>query len=152
MTGSAGRVGSGSPGRSGWEHFDHGADIGVSGYGADLAEAFAQAALAVTGIVTDPSGVDPRIAVNIICVEPDSELLLVDWLNAVIYEMAARGLVFGRFDVTIDGGGELHARAWGEPVDVQRHQPAVEPKGATYTALEVIERKGRCSARCVIDV
>ena len=34
---------------------------------------------------------------------PDDELLLVDWLNALIYEMATRRMLFGRFDVTIEG-------------------------------------------------
>ena len=34
-----------------------------------------------------------------------------------------------------DRGHRLQATLWGEPVDVARHAPACEPKGATYTAL-----------------
>jgi Archease protein family (MTH1598/TM1083) len=33
---------------SGWEHFPHGADIGIRGWGSALAAAFEQAALAAT--------------------------------------------------------------------------------------------------------
>ena len=86
------------------------------------------------------------------CAAPDDEILLVDWLNALIYEMATRRMLFGRFAVTIDGS-TLQAQAWGEPIDRIRHQPAVEVKGATFTALAVGEDRGRrWVAQCVVDV
>jgi len=135
-----------------WEHFHHEADIGVRGIGATKEEAFAEAAVAMTAVVTDPAGVRPRDSVPIRCEAPDDELLLVDWLNALIYEMAVRHFLFGRFEVTI-GGGRLDATAWGEPVDVARHRPAVEVKGATYTELAVRRLPdGRWLAQCVVDV
>ena len=47
----------------------------------------------------------------------------------------------------------LRATAWGEPVVVARHRPAVEVKGATYTALCVARQPdGRCLAQTVVDV
>lgn len=72
-----------------WEHFDHGADIGVRGFGASKAQAFEQAALALTAVITDPAGVVPRDAVTIACAAPDDELLLADWLNALVYDASA---------------------------------------------------------------
>lgn len=42
--------------------------------------------------------------------------------------------VFGECSVEIDEG-RLRATAYGEAVDVERHEPAVEIKGATLTAL-----------------
>lgn len=135
-----------------WEHFAHGADIGIRGRGDTRDEAFAAAALAVTAVVTDPDHVEARFAVPIRCTAPDEELLLVEWLNAVIYEMATRHIVFGRFQVRIEGQ-ELRATAWGEPVDVGRHHPAVEPKGATMTTLRVArEVDGTWCAQTVLDV
>jgi len=135
-----------------WEHFEHGADIGVRGIGATLAEAFEQAALALTAVLTDPAGVIPRTSVGIRCAAPDDEVLLVDWLNALVYEMATRRMLFGRFGVTIEGRA-LAGEARGEPVDVARHRPAVEVKGATYTALSVARRAdGNWVAQCVVDV
>lgn len=135
-----------------WEHFAHEADIGVRGYGADLAQALEQAALALTAVVTDPALVAAREAVEISVEAPDIELLLVDWLNGVVYEMATRKLLFRCYSVHTDGRS-LHATAWGEPVDMARHQPAVEVKGATYTALDVHrEPNGQWVAQCVVDV
>jgi len=137
---------------SGWVHFRHGADIGVRGYGECPAEAFQQAALALVAVITDPAGIEPRQAVALECDAPDDEVLLLDWLNALIYEMDTRNMLFGRFEVTI-GDHRLRATAWGEAVDPPRHRPAVEPKGATFTELKVgRDEAGRWLAQCVVDV
>jgi SHS2 domain-containing protein len=135
-----------------WETFSHDADIGVRGYGATPEEAFINAALAMMSVVTDPDGVRATICAPIACSAPDMETLFVDWLNAIVLEMAAESLVFGRFDVAIEGN-QLTGAAWGEPLDMRRHQPTVEIKGATYTSLEVAQDKdGRWRAQCVVDV
>ena len=135
-----------------WEHFAHGADVGVRGRGATRDEAFAEAARGLTAVVTDLDAVAPLHAVTIRCEAPDDELLLVAWLNELIFEMATRHMVFGRFEVR-SSDHRLVAAAWGERVDVVRHRPAVEPKGATVTALRVArEPGGAWLAQTVIDV
>jgi SHS2 domain-containing protein len=134
-----------------WENFPHDADVGVRGFGKTPAEAFEQAALALTAVVTHAE-VTPKIEVEVSCEAPDLELLFVEWLNAIIYEMAVRKMLFSRFSVRIEGT-RLQGTLWGEPVDVERHQPACEPKGATYTALQVaVGRDGIWSAACIVDV
>lgn len=135
-----------------WEHFEHRADMGVAGYGPTPAAAFEQAALALTAILCDPALIRPEAAVTIQREDGDLELLFVDWLNAIVYEMATRHMLFSRFRVRLDGT-RLTGEVWGEPIDPPRHQPAVEVKGATYTALAVERgRDGIWSARCVVDV
>ncbi len=135
-----------------WETFPHEADIGVRGTGATMAEAFAGAATALTAVVCDPAAVGSAETTRIECTAPDNELLLLDWLNALIYEMATRRLLFSRFAVRITGH-RLRATAWGEPIDVARHQPAAEVKGASFCELAVRqEPDGRWLAQCVVDV
>jgi SHS2 domain-containing protein len=134
-----------------WQHFSHAADMGVRGIGATKAEAFEQAALAMIAVITDPGLVEAREMVQIDCEASDDELLLVDWLNGLIYEMSAHKMLFARFAVVLDDG-RLHGRAWGEPIDLGRHQPAVEVKGATYTALRVASENGAWVAQTVVDV
>ena len=137
---------------AGWVHFQHMADIGVHGWGATPAEAFEQAALALTAVVTDPAGVKPETEVQVTCVAPDLDLLLADWLNAWVYEMSTRKMLFTQFRVALDGD-RLAGSARGEALDPSRHQPAVEVKGATYTGLKVDrEADGLWHARCVVDV
>jgi tRNA nucleotidyltransferase (CCA-adding enzyme) len=134
------------------EQFPHGADIGVRGIGRSREEAFEHAAVALTGIVTDPERVAPRTAVAIECGAPSDGLLLADWLNRLICEMAVRRMLFRRFSVRIEDG-HLTGRAWGEPVDRARHAPAVEPKSATPTALAVEQRPdGAWVVECVIGL
>lgn len=138
--------------RTAWEHFAHGADIGVRGIGPTKESAFEQVALALTSVIADLKSIRPDDAVSIACEAPSDDLLLVDWLNTLVYEMATRRMLFSAFVVTIEGS-RLQATAWGEAVDRVRHEPAVEVKGATYTALRV-ERltDGRWLVQCVVDV
>lgn len=135
-----------------WSLFHHEADVGVRGRGSSPAAAFEQAALALTAVMTDPALVRSETAVSVHCEANDIELLLVDWLNALVFETATRKLLFSRFAVTIHGL-RLDATAWGENIDTPRHQPAAEVKGATYTALSVRQdATGRWVAQCVVDV
>ena len=134
-----------------WEHFAHDADIGIRGVGSSPADAFEQAATALTAVITDPNRVHSRVALDIVCTAPDLELLLVDWLNALIYEMATRHMLFSQYEVRIDGS-RLQAKVGGEAVDCVEHAPAVEIKGATFTALKVAEIDGKWIAQCVVDV
>ena len=83
-----------------WEHFPHQADIGVRGIGPTLASAFEQAAVAMTAVICDVDAVAAKTRVEIDCAAPDTGLLLVEWLNALILEMAAEGLLFGRVFVS----------------------------------------------------
>ena len=134
------------------DYFPHGADVGIRGIGPTRESAFEQAAMALSGIVTDTAGIERKASVTVECQAPTDALLLVDWLNALIYRMAVDRMLFSRFAVRIDDH-RLQGEAWGEAVDRRRHAPAVEPKGATYTALKV-ERGagGEWTAQCVIDV
>jgi SHS2 domain-containing protein len=135
-----------------WEHFHHGADIGVRGIASSKAEAYAQAAMAMTGVMLKPETVNRIDTVEIDCEAPDAEILLVDWLNAIIYEMSTRKMIFGEYKVELSGN-RLHGIAMGERVEPKRHQPAVEIKGATFTELKVgQDSEGWWIAQCVVDV
>lgn len=136
----------------GWEHFSHGADVGVRGFGASLDEAFEQAALALTAVVADLPTIAQVESVAVRCDAPDVELLLVAWLNAVIYEMAVRGMLFSAFRV-ITTGCSLAGTLVGEKADPERHELGVEAKGATVTALRVArDAQDQWVAQCVVDV
>jgi tRNA nucleotidyltransferase (CCA-adding enzyme) len=135
-----------------WELFAHDADVGVRGFGPTREAAFEQGAIALMHAMGACGDVVPKQMVSIACKAPDSEVLFVDWLNALIFEMATRSMLFSRFRVGIESG-TLHAEAWGEPIDLARHEIAVEAKGATFTALEVGQRAdGTWVAQCIVDV
>ncbi len=135
-----------------WEHFEHEADIGIRGVGRSPAEAFEQAALAMTAVIVELEKVEAADTVDLLLEGADLELLFVDWLNAILYEMGRRNMLFSRFEVSL-AGPRLTARIRGEPVNPARHQPAVEVKGASYGGLRVVHRPdGAWSAECIVDV
>jgi SHS2 domain-containing protein len=135
-----------------WSHFSHEADIGVRGVGPTLAAALEQAACALFAAIIDLEAINESAVVTIACAAPDDRILLVDWLNALIYEATTRKMLFRRFVVRVVAGG-LQGEAWGEWIDPARHHPAVEPKGATLTELKVEQAPdGRWLAQCVVDV
>ena len=135
-----------------WEHFAHQADIGVRGIGATRDEAFQQAALALTAVITDPRKIVAREPLEVNCEADDEEMLFVDWLNRLIYEISTRKMLFSRFDIWVHPP-TLRARIWGEPIHPARHRPAVEVKAATYHELVVRQTEdGLWIAQCVVDV
>lgn len=134
-----------------WEHFSHESDIGVRGYGSTISEAFAMGALAMTQVMTNAQSILPIKTLHVHCQAPNPEFLFIDWLNAIIYHMAVHKMLFSQFKVSIRGT-KLTAIISGEPVDIPRHQPAVEVKGATFSELKVYQSDGIWVAQCVVDV
>lgn len=134
-----------------WEHFAHGADLGVRGVGSTKAQAFEQAALALAAVVADPAEVAGEQAVEIDCEAPDDESLLASWLHEVAHAMAAHQMHFGRFDVALQGD-RLHACAWGGPALDGDLEQAVAVKGTACLALRVAPaRGGGWLAQTVVD-
>ncbi len=138
--------------KSGWEHYSHTADMGIRGFGTTKEQAFAQAALAMVAVSVDLKTIKPQQQIEISCQADDDELLFIEWLNSIIYEMATRKMLFSEFEVAISGK-KLTAKARGEKLDLARHKPIVEIKGATYSDLKVYQDKdGTWMAQCVVDI
>ena len=139
-------------GHGSWEHFEHEADIGLRAIAPTREDLFERMAEALTAVITEPKNVRSVETVTVTCEAPDDALLLVDWLNALVFEMATRRMIFGEWDVAMSGH-KLDARIGGETIDRQRHQPVVETKGVTYTALAVEQDdEGNWRGQCVVDV
>ncbi|MBR9650515.1 archease [Thalassovita aquimarina] len=139
-------------GSPGWSHFPHQGDVGVRGIGRSMAEAFENAARALTEVVAPLASIRSEQSVTVSCRATDPSILLLDWLNEVTYAMATRSMLFGEFHVRISGD-VLKGEMRGEPVDRARHEPSVEPKGATLTELCVKQQPdGLWLAQCVVDV
>ncbi len=139
-----------------WEHFEHGADVGVRGRGESPERAFEAAACALFALLADDlAAVRLSVEERVECEAGNLEELLVAFLNELLFLFDSRHAVFGRFEVGIGetpGGVRLTGTARGEPFDPERHEFTVLPKGATFTALEVARRNGGWIAQCVVDV
>jgi len=134
-----------------YETFEHEADIGIRGFGGTAAEAFENAAAALYSVMVSIDRVAALEKRVVHVSAPDRELLLVEWLNALLALSDIDRLVFSKFQVQMEGPA-LIGTAWGEALDRVRHEPRVEVKGATYHMLSVYEKDGRYTAQCVVDV
>jgi len=125
--------------------------MGLVAYGRDLAECFANAALGLFSQITDLRRVRPVQAREISVEAGDTEALLVEWLNELIFLFDTEGLLGRRFDVLEIGDGRMRARVWGETRDPARHPTKIAVKATTYHRLQVVQRDG-WRARVIFDV
>ncbi|MFO8034290.1 MAG: archease [Candidatus Bipolaricaulota bacterium] len=138
-----------------YEILEHTADAGVRGIGADAGEAFAEAARGMFSLMVSLAAVRPHSAVEVELEADSLEALLVSWLGELLAQRDIEGLMFSRFQVQmhpIDGRWRLRGRAWGEPLDVKRHEPQVEVKAATNYGVRVEQAGNRTIAQCVLDL
>ncbi|MBL7215581.1 MAG: archease [Phycisphaerae bacterium] len=135
-----------------WQHFHHQADIGIRGIGDSLEKAFEEAARGLMAVICSPETIEPKEAVQIQCEADENDMLFADWINALIYEMDVRKMLFSRFEVRIHNH-QLSAKAWGEKTDPEKHKLAVEVKAATFMELKVfLDSNNQWVAQCVVDV
>ncbi len=135
-----------------FEILDHTADVGITAYGADAKEVFANAGKALFSLITDPESVREVETREVEVEAPDQERLLVDWLNELIYYFDAENILFRRFEVSELSDTHLKARAYGERVDIKRHELKLGVKAATYHQLKIEKTDGGVRAQVIFDI
>ena len=134
-----------------FEIIDHTADVGIVAYGADMSQAFANAARALFSLITELDDVTEVLHRDVELTAPDEEGLLVEWLNELIYLFDTENVIFKRFDITKLNHTQLKARSYGEKVDKSKHQLKTGVKAATYHMLKVDKGDG-CQVQVLFDI
>ncbi len=141
---------------SGFKHLEHASEAYVEAYGKNLEEAFENAGRALFDVMTDVSKVEPKEGVDIEVVGEDKEALLFEWLSRLLIEFDTSGTLYSRFKVysieATEEGYRLRAKAWGEPLDLEKHPPKVEVKAVTYARMGIEEGPRRTRLRFVLDI
>ena len=138
-----------------YEILEHEADAGVRGIGGTLEEAFCEAARGMFSLMVDLEAVRPERGVPVRVEAETLEMLFVSWLGELLALRDLEGMVFSRFAAKIAREGDkwvLEGTAYGEPLDPERHKPAVEVKAAAYYGVRVGKDDGRYIAQCVVDL
>ncbi len=125
-----------------FEIIDHTADVGIRAYGADLKEAFTNAARGLFSLITELDSVDEILQRNIEVDAPDEEILLVAWLNELIYLFDVENVLFKRFEINKLSDTHLEATAFGEKVDKTKHELKIGVKAATYHMTKIVKDDG----------
>lgn len=129
---------------------EHTADIGLTAYGGNLEEAFANAAYGMFAIMTDLRSVREVETRMVSLREAGLEALLFEWLNRLVYIFDVEHLLFRRCDVSLEGESGLTAVCHGEKYDPARHHLKLGVKAATYHMLSVDKENNR--VRVIFDV
>ena len=125
-----------------FEIVNHTADVGIIAYGADMKQAFANAAKALFSLIADLDDVEEVVHRDIELTAPDQESLLVEWLNELIYLFDAENIIFKRFDIAWLSNTHLNARSYGHEVDSSKHKLKTGVKAATYHMLKIDNTNG----------
>ncbi len=134
-----------------FEIIDHTADVGIIAYGADMSEAFANAAKALFSLITELDDVAEVEHRDIELTAPDQESLLVEWLNELIYLFDAEQIIFKRFDIAQLNDTHLKARSYGYKVENSKHKLKMGVKAATYHMLKIDKSNGG-KAQVLFDI
>ncbi len=118
--------------------------------------AAANAFLAAT--VEEPGAVERRVRRSIELEEPDLELLLMRFLNELVYLRDAEDLLLHLDEIEISpippaaGPARLRAKLAGDRIDRRRHALASDIKGATAHGLRVAKTAEGWKATATLDV
>ena len=137
-----------------YEVFEHTADVGIRAYGADLNEAFENAARGMFDIISDVDIIEAIGEYDITLSSKDVEQLLVDWLSELLFILTVKQVLFSRFEINIeekDGQWRMEAKALGEDYDPKKHPYHTEIKAVTHHMLEIKEDNGY-SIRILFDI
>jgi SHS2 domain-containing protein len=135
-----------------WETFEHQADVGLAVDGADGAELFAEAGLALYSLVCDLDRVEERERYELAGEAGGVDELLVGWLNDLVYLFEGEGVVCHRIGFPVWTPTAYRAELHGEPADPARHGLRDVVKAATYHGLSVVRDGSGWHARVILDV
>ena len=132
--------------------FEHTADIGLRIRAPDLKGLFEDAGRALFSVMAaNLDGVRPVQAVTLEVQGTERDALLRDWLGELLYTFHTRHVILARFDVQLHDSG-LTATAWGEPIDLQRHELDVEVKAVTWHGLMLRQDSDGWLAELILDI
>jgi SHS2 domain-containing protein len=135
-----------------YELLEHPADIGFRTFGDSLAELYANSALAMLSIASEPAEVEPRERYALSVSSGDRESLLVDWLSEVLYWFDGKRIAFREFNVTVLTETHIDAAGLGEPRDPRRHSSHLVVKAVTYHQLKIEQRGRLWTAEVYLDI
>ena len=135
-----------------FETFEHTADAGIITYGATLERLFENAALGMFSLMVTVDGIEERQERAVTASARDLEGLLVAWLTELLFYLDAQDMVFRRFEVMELSETDVRGRAWGEPIDRERHELHFAVKAVTRHMLEITQDEQGYRAKILFDI
>lgn len=138
-----------------YKFLDHATDAIVEITAKDLKEAFLVAADAEINITLDKDTVEEKEQIEFSANGKDLRYLLFSWLEEIPFILITRGFAIKRVECDIQknaNGYQIDAIAFGEPLDVKKHNFKVEIKAPTFYDMEIKQDKARVYMRFLLDL
>jgi SHS2 domain-containing protein len=135
-----------------FEIIDHTADIGIVAYGTDVKQVFANAALGLFNLMADLDKIKEDFQREIELSAEDVEVLLVEWLNELIYIVDVEHVIFKRFEIDELTSNQIRAKCFGEKIKPGQHKLKREIKAATYHMLKISKHNGSYKVQVIFDI
>ena len=134
------------------EVIDHTADIGIVAYGTDIKQVFANAAFGLFNLMADLDDFKEDLQRELELSAEDVEVLLVEWLNELIYIFDVEHIIFKRFEIEGLTSTHIKARCFGEKIKPGQHKLKREIKAATYHMLRISKEDGGYKVQVIFDI
>jgi SHS2 domain-containing protein len=139
-----------------FEFLEHTADVYVAAHGANLAEAFESAALAMFEVMTDTAKVDANEEDSVEVEAEDEYALLYSWLEALLVKFEVNGMLYSKFKISrLQENADdfkLTAKVWGEKFNAEKHAQKVAVKAVTYHRMEIIKELNKVTLEFILDI
>lgn len=140
-----------------FEIFEHGADVGIRGYGKTPEEALSNILKALASLLVEDLSFLEELPTHFIPIETEAEFLdelLVIFVNKVISLGALENVLFFEFRGKLEEGKmyKLKGEVGGVSFDPKKYSYGVEVKGATFTMAKFEKKDDIYEAQCVVDV
>jgi len=126
-------------------------DIGLRAEGRTLQECFVNAGLGLYSLITDLNQIKQKQQIEIEIAEESIEILLVSYLNELIFKFDAYGFIGNAIDLTIERN-TLKALVYGETFDSKKHERRLLIKAATYHNLIIKQENTHWIAEIIFDI
>jgi SHS2 domain-containing protein len=134
-----------------YEQFDISGDVGLRIWGENLEDLFTNAALSMSGLITDITMIKKREKRECQLDGDNYESLLILWLNELIFLFDTYGFVGTSFSVTLEGK-TLKAMISGGTIDPDVNESGLLLKAATYHGLSVKKKDSLWEATVIFDI
>jgi len=127
-----------------YKFLDHATDAIIEVTAKDLKEAFSVTADAVINLTLDQDKVKEKEEKEFSAQGKDLSYLLFSWLEEITFVLITEGFAIKRieFDIEKDDSYKIIAKAYGEPLDLHKHNFKVEIKAPTFYDMEINQDKG----------
>ena len=137
-----------------YKFLDHATDAIIEVNAKDLKEAFAVAADAEINLTLDQDKVEEKDKMEFSAKGKDLRYLLFSWLEEIPFILITEGFAIKRieFDIEKNEGFKINAIAYGETLDVKKHNFKIEIKAPTFYDMEIRENKDNFYMRFLLDL